>query len=81
VSQIYVIDGAGGNLLSAKTAQDLTLVQLINTISGFPEQDKQTKTNQNNTHSTACEINPEINTSAPQSKDPKIQEIINKYST
>ena len=70
VSQIYVIDGAGGNLLSAKTAQDLALVQLINTISGFPEQDKQTKTNQNNTHSTACEINPEI---VPQSKDPKIQ--------
>ena len=35
VSQIYVIDGAGGNLLSAKTAQDLALVQLINTISGF----------------------------------------------
>ncbi|CAB4026663.1 Retrovirus-related Pol poly from transposon, partial [Paramuricea clavata] len=47
----------------------------------FPKQDKQTKTNQNNTHSTACETNPEINTSVPQSKDPKIQEIINKYST
>jgi hypothetical protein len=68
VSQIYVIDGSGGNLLSAKTAQDLALVQQINTISGFPEQHKQTKTNQNNTYSTACEINPEINTSVPQSK-------------
>ena len=30
VSQIYVIDRAGGNLLSAKTAQDLALVQLAN---------------------------------------------------
>jgi hypothetical protein len=73
VSQIYVIDGSGGNLLSAKTAQDLALVQQINTISGFPEQHKQTKTNQNNTYSTPCEINPEINTSVPQSKEPKIQ--------
>ena len=35
VSQIYVIDGAGGNLLSAKTAQDLALVQLANKISSF----------------------------------------------
>ena len=81
VSQIYVIDGTGGNLLSAKTAQDLALIQLINTISGFPEQDKQTRTNQNKTHSTTGETNAEINTSVPQSKDPKIQEIINKYST
>ena len=37
VSQIYVIDGAGGNLLSAKTAQDLALVQLANKISSFPD--------------------------------------------
>ena len=59
----------------------MSLAQLINTISDFPEQDKQTKTNQNNTHSTACETNPEISTSVPQSKDPKIQEIVNKYST
>ncbi|CAB3996604.1 Hypothetical predicted protein [Paramuricea clavata] len=75
-------NGAGGNLLSAKTAQDLGLVQLIHTISGFLNKiNKQRKTKQNNTHSTACETNPEINTSVPQSKDPKIQEIINKYST
>ena len=62
MSQIYVIDGAGGNLLSAKTAQDLALVQLINTISRFPEQDKQTKTNQNNTHSTSLQADVRRNT-------------------
>ena len=43
MSQIYVIDGAGGNFLSAKTAQDLALVQFINTISGFSELEKQNK--------------------------------------
>ena len=49
VSQIYVIDGAGGNLLSAKTAQDLALVQLANKFSSFPEQDQQTD---HHTHTT-----------------------------
>ena len=82
VSQLYVIDSTGGNLLSAKTAQDLALVQLINKISNFPEQNEQTDTKRNNTQTTARESNPaEINTSIPQSKDPKIQEIINKHST
>ena len=85
VSQIYVIDGAGG-LLSAKTAQDLALVQLANKISSFPEQDKQTHHHKNATQSplppTTRELIPvENNTSIPRSKDPKIQEIINKYST
>ena len=81
MSQLYVIDCTGGNLLSAKTAQDLALVQLINKISNFPEQDEQTDTKRN-TQPTAHESNPaEINTSVPQSKDPMIPEIINKYST
>eukprot|EP00794_Sanderia_malayensis_P017947 gene17947-19737_t len=34
VTQIYVVEGAGGNLLSAKTAQDLNLIQIVNRISG-----------------------------------------------
>ena len=85
VSQIYVIDGAGGNLLSAKTAQDLALVQLANKISSFPEQEKQTDQNRNTTQSrqppTTRESNSvENNVSIPQTEDPKIQEIINKYS-
>ncbi len=82
MSQLYVIDCTGGNLLSAKTAQDLALVHLINKISNFPEQDEQTDTKRNNTQTTAHESNPaEINTSVPQSKDPMIPEIMNKYST
>jgi hypothetical protein len=81
VSQIYVIDGTGGNLLGAKTAQDLALVQLINTISGFPEQDTQAKTNQDNTHSTACDTNPAINTSVLNQKTQNTRNHMNKYST
>ena len=86
VSQIYVIDGAGGNLLSAKTAQDLALVQLANKISTFPGQENQTDQNKSTTQSpqpprTRESNSRENNTSIPQSKDPKIQEIINKYRT
>ena len=86
VSQIYVIDGAGGNLLSAKTAQDLAFVQLANKISSLPDQEQQTDHHKNATQSppppTTRESNPvQNNTSMPRSKDQKIQEIINKYST
>ena len=86
VSQIYVIDGAGGNLFGAKTAQDLALVQLDNKISSFAEQDQQTNHHKNATRSlpppTTREPNPvENNTSMPRSNYPKIQDIINKYST
>ena len=85
VSQIYVIDGAGGNLLSAKTAQDLAFVQLANKISSLPDQE-QTDHHKNATQSppppTTRESNPvQNNTSMPRAKDQKIQEIINKYST
>ena len=78
--QIYVIDGAGGNLLSAKTAQDVALVQLAN-------KEQQTDHHKNATQSppppSTRESSPVENntTSIPRSKDPKIQEIINKYST
>ena len=86
VSQIYVIDGAGGNLLSAKTAQDLAFVQLANKISSLPDQEQQTDHHKNATQSppppTTRESNPvQNNTSMPRAKDQKIQEIINKYST
>ena len=37
--QFYIFERPAEEV--AKTAQDLALVQLINTISGFPEQDKQ----------------------------------------
>ena len=73
VSQIYVIDGAGGNLLSAKTAQDLAFVQLANKISSLPDQE-QTDHHKNATQSppppTTRESNPvQNNTSMPRSKD------------
>ena len=32
VSQFYVVEGTGGNLLSAKTAQDLSHIKMVNTI-------------------------------------------------
>ena len=85
VSQIYVIDGAGGNLLSAKTAQDLAFVQLANKIPSLPDQE-QTDHHKNATQSppppTTRESNPvQNNTSMPRAKDQKTQEIINKYST
>ena len=75
----------GGNLLSAKTAQDLALVQLANKISSLPDQEQQTD-HHNATQSppspTTRESNPvQNNTSIPRAKDQKIQEIINKYST
>ena len=81
--QIYVIDGAGGNLLSAKTAQNVALVQLANKISRFPEQEQQTDHHKNATQSppppSTRQSNPVENntTSIPRSKI----EIINKYST
>ena len=39
VSQIYVAAFKGGNLLNAKTAQDLGLIQMVNTISNLPQTD------------------------------------------
>ena len=33
VTQIYVVEGAGGNLLSAKTAQGINLIQMVNRVS------------------------------------------------
>ena len=82
VSQIYVIDGAGGNLLSAKTAQDLALVQLAYKISSFPEQEKQTDQNRNTTQSpqpptTRESDSVENNVSIPRTEDPKIQDNTN----
>ena len=40
VSQFYVVEGTGGNLLSAKTAQDLGLIKMVNTITQMPPNTK-----------------------------------------
>ena len=36
ISQIYAAACKGGNSLSAKTAQDVGLIHMVNTISSFP---------------------------------------------
>ena len=42
VSQVYVANGSGGNLLSAKLAQDLGLIQLVNKITILPQEETET---------------------------------------
>ena len=42
VSQVYVANGSGGNLLSAKLAQDLGLIQLVNKITMLPQEETET---------------------------------------
>ena len=42
VSQVHVANGSGGNLLSAKSAQDLGLIQLINKITTLPQEETET---------------------------------------
>ena len=42
VSQFYVIDGSGGNLISGKTAHALNLIQLVNKINETQTSDSQT---------------------------------------
>ena len=41
VSQFYVVDCTGGNLLSAKTAQDLGLIKMVNTVTQMPPNTKE----------------------------------------
>ena len=72
-STFYVLNGAGGNLLSAKTAQDLALIQLINRVQGMTSQnDVNIETQQKYEHSTQNSI-------IPQSDDSRITELVTKY--
>ena len=51
VSHCYVVEGTGGNLLSAKTAQDLSLIKMANTITQMPsDKTKKYKRQENNTN-------------------------------
>ena len=76
VSQIDVIDNTKGNLLSAKTAQDLALIKLVNTVTSLPVREG-TKSNDEREKVKSKEINHSIS----QSDDRKIQEILKKYHT
>ena len=80
VSQFYVVDGMGGNLVSAKTAQDLSLIKLINTISGIPVNDDQQTPASTDTLAPESET-PTTTHEIPVVKDARIQDIINRHKT
>ena len=76
VSTFYVVDGPGGNLLSAKTAQDLALIQLVNTVKGInvtkepPQANKQDVATVNNSGKEA---------DIPFSEDEVIDKLLEKH--
>ena len=89
VTQSYVVEGMDGNLLSAKTAQDLELIKLINTVSSIPAvttdympSDDLMKDESAPPSSDLTQTSIKSETqSVATSSDPHIQEILNKYST
>ena len=72
VTQIYVVEGAGGNLLSAKTAQDLNLIQMVNRVS--------TQAESKESEIVAPPKSQEVG-HVPQTKDKRIQKIIQEYQS
>ena len=76
ISNFYVVEGNGGNLLSAKTAQDLALIQLIHKVTGMTAQkeivpdDKQ---------GTFHEYNADKKLLVPTSNDKSIQSLLDQY--
>ena len=71
VSTFYVVEGTGGNLLSAKTAQDLSLIQLINTVKGMQIT--------NDTKHIPTENSSAKEASIPHSKDEAINKLLSKH--
>ena len=96
VSQVHVANGSGGNLLGAKSAQDLGLIQLVNKITTLPQEETETPPRK-----PICDTSPEnyhtpVNTdtlppatapaehlqsNTPTSPDQKVNEILQKYTT
>ena len=72
VSQFYVVDGSGGNLLSGKTAHELKLIQLVNKINETQTSDSKNGTND---HKETTEKK----TNLPSSTDGNIQRLLNRY--
>ena len=76
VSTFYVVDRTGGNLLSGKTAKDLALIQLVNTVKGInateepPQANKQDVEPVNNTGKEA---------DIPHSEDEVIDKLLEKH--
>ena len=80
VSQIYVIQGTSGNLLSAKTAQELSLIKLLNKISIPPVKELQSDSPESEDKQTPQDMKAE-DTHIPRSDDPEIDKLLNKYKT
>ena len=84
VSQFYVVEGTGGNLLSAKRAQDLGLIKMVNIVTQMPPNTKESHTH---THGEQSLTPPDTSDTSKQAQaavkasDPKIQAILNKYYT
>ena len=72
VTQIYVVEGAGGNLLSAKTAQGINLIQMVNRVS--------TQAKSTGSEIVAPPKSQEVG-HVPQAKDKRTQEIIREYQS
>ena len=70
VTHIYVVEGARGNLLSAKTALDLDFIQMVNRVS--------TQAKSKESQIVAPPKSQEARR-VPQTKDKRIQEIIQEY--
>ena len=87
VSVIHVVEGGSGNLLSAKTAQDLALIQLVNKVTELetpPKSEVSRPETQpilpGNTENTDKQ-QPMPHASTPKCEDQEIQKIIDKYAT
>ena len=87
VSVIHVVEGGSGNLLSAKTAQDLALIQLVNKVTELetPPKPEVSKPDTQpilpgNTENTDKQ-QPMTHASTPKCEDQEIQKIIDKYAT
>eukprot|EP00112_Aurelia_sp_Birch-Aquarium-sp1_P015349 Seg3395.2 transcript_id=Seg3395.2/GoldUCD/mRNA.D3Y31 product="hypothetical protein" protein_id=Seg3395.2/GoldUCD/D3Y31 len=73
VSQFYVIEGSGGNLLSGKTAHELTLIQLVHKVDEKQTSDSKSEITTDHKEAT------EKKTNIPASTDGNIQRLLNKY--
>ena len=85
-SVIHVVEGSSGNLLSARTAQDLGLIQLVNKVTEIDTQETEVdKTETEATESTNTgnkkQTLSKSASSLPKCTDQNIQRIIDKYET
>eukprot|EP00795_Rhopilema_esculentum_P004023 gene4023-20191_t len=73
VSQFYVVEGSGGNLLSGKTAHELMLIHLVHKVNKSQTTDSKSGVTTNHKGATENKTNVLANT------DKNIQGLLNKY--